>query len=128
MTISICKSCQSPLDQNIIDMGFRYCSSCHDQYRSSRAESQASRKKKKAEKSVVYFIQGGNAIKIGYTTDLKSRLSSMQTDCPLPLVVLKTMPGGRPTETLLHEKFASARKSGEWFEPTIELIQYIKKL
>lgn len=75
---------------------------------------------------MIYFIQAeqGGPVKIGYTTGetIAARLSSLQTSCPFPLRVLRTMPGTTQDERALHARFADARLHGEWFHPTDELI------
>lgn len=79
---------------------------------------------------VVYFIQGeaSGAIKIGHSRNLKARLSSMQTASTEPLKLLGFMPGGEEVESSLHERFADARKRGEWFTATPELLALIASL
>lgn len=76
----------------------------------------------------VYFVQpvDGGPIKIGIAANVASRLSGLQTGSPVELRVLGIIPGVRPSrEAELHERFASTRKHGEWFEPTPELMAYI---
>jgi T5orf172 domain len=130
MIFPSCKSCQKPLASSYTDLGLRYCLECHTKYKAERKDRQAQKRKKKAENSVVYFIQGisGGAIKIGHTTDLPKRLATLQTGYPEPLCVLKTIRGGKPTEQALHTKFAAANKQGEWFNPVDELLKYISGL
>lgn len=76
----------------------------------------------------VYFTQAvdGGPIKIGVTEDVPARLASLQTGSPLPLRVLATLPAvGQRGEADIHERFASARRHGEWFESTPDLLAYI---
>jgi T5orf172 domain len=55
---------------------------------------------------VVYFARVGEYIKIGTTTNLKSRMRSIY----VPLEdVLALIPGGREVERVYHEKFAVSR-------------------
>ena len=74
-------------------------------------------------RSVVYYVRIGDSIKIGYTVNLKSRMSALrvrQSD------VLATEPGGKALEAQRHRKFAAIRKGKrEDFEPTFALIQHI---
>ncbi|MER6332639.1 GIY-YIG nuclease family protein [Streptomyces sp. NPDC001034] len=69
---------------------------------------------------VVYVVgaEGLDAVKIGTTTDVAKRISSMQTGLPLTLSVLWTCEGGRSLERALHEEFRAYRQRGEWFDLT----------
>lgn len=78
----------------------------------------------------IYFIQslnGGN-IKIGRSIEPFIRLATLQreyNDSSLRIIGLTT---GRFTkENELHRQFAQFRKTGEWFEPSSEIFDYIKK-
>lgn len=76
----------------------------------------------------VYFIQADNGglIKIGVAKDVTARLYQIQLMCPVRLVVLATVPGGGAAlEAELHQRFADARRHGEWFEPTQDLLAFI---
>lgn len=76
----------------------------------------------------VYFIQAvsGGLIKIGVATDPVARLAEIQRMCPIPLRVLAVLPKvGQPGEAALHRRFAGARRHGEWFEPTPELLREV---
>jgi hypothetical protein len=76
----------------------------------------------------VYFIQpvGGGLIKIGIASNVASRLSGLQTGSPVELHVIAVIRGvEQSTEAELHLRFAAARRHGEWFEPTPELLAYI---
>lgn len=78
----------------------------------------------------VYFIQpvGGGLIKIGVATNPDSRLLGLQTGCPVELRLIGVIAGaGQATETELHQRFASTRVRGEWFEPTAELLTLISE-
>jgi hypothetical protein len=68
----------------------------------------------------VYFIRviGTNMVKIGYTTNpVKCRLSQLQVGNPRALEVLETVqtPDYKDIEGELHQKLASRRIRGEWF-------------
>lgn len=85
---------------------------------------QLGRKKPTVHDPLVYFIRNGSRIKIGWTTNLKGRLSSLSLprDC-----VELTIPGGPSEEDWLHEKFCKARVGrSEWFEAVAELEEFIK--
>ncbi len=79
--------------------------------------------------TIVYFIRSyGAFVKIGITTDLKSRLKAIQAGCPIKLTVIGTCPGDRMLEAKLHHKFHSLRVRNEWFHLTPEMAEEIKNL
>lgn len=85
--------------------------------------SQAPRKRRPAHEPLVYFVRNGNRVKIGWTSNLKVRLTQMSA--PAGSVVL-TFPGERKDEKALHYRFAAARIGrSEWFEATAEIEEYI---
>lgn len=71
---------------------------------------------------VIYFMRREREIKIGTSTNLRNRRAALNA------TVLATMPGGVGEESSLHLRFAALRQKGEWFEPGVELIQYINEL
>lgn len=77
----------------------------------------------------IYFIQekGTNAIKIGITTNVLSRLHSLGTSNPYELELLATTNGTEEDEKNLHEKFSKYRLKGEWFKENDELLKLIKE-
>lgn len=84
---------------------------------------QATRKRPAVHEPIVYFIRNGNRIKIGWTTNLKARLSSLAL--PRDAVAL-TIDGGPSEEEWLHRKFSKARVGrSEWFEAIPELEEFI---
>ncbi|MFF7476658.1 GIY-YIG nuclease family protein [Streptomyces sp. NPDC008092] len=71
---------------------------------------------------VVYFISNGGRVKIGHTTNLKSRVSalSLRTDS-----VLLALPGGPDLERALHARFAAHRHGDtEWFDFASEIFHF----
>lgn len=66
----------------------------------------------------VYVIGQPRAsvVKIGVTSNLRSRLRGIQTGSPVPLSVLWWHPAGYELETKLHERFRRLRLEGEWFD------------
>ena len=76
--------------------------------------------------SVVYFLQRSDGlIKIGTTTNLKSRRSDLEIGAG-PLVVLGCISGSYETEQRIHAKFADSRQFGEWFSSSDDLLGFIK--
>jgi hypothetical protein len=84
---------------------------------------QLNRQRPAVHPELVYFIRNGNRIKIGWTTNLKSRLSALSLAAD---AVALTVPGGPDTEKAMHRKFASARVGRtEWFDAVPELEAFI---
>lgn len=75
--------------------------------------------------SVVYFIRAGDFIKIGTTTDLKSRMQTIRTHCPFDLELLHTIPGSVNTEMRVQSRFRKLHVRGEWFRDDLAIRKYI---
>ncbi len=73
----------------------------------------------------VYAVEeiGRNRIKIGTTTDLKGRLSTLATGNSDELRYVGRWPGDEKVETLIHEALAGFRRRGEWFDMSPELVR-----
>lgn len=74
---------------------------------------------------VVYYLQVGELIKIGWTADLSQRLKSYPPDA----ILLATHPGTLDTEKSMHQKFAhllSGRR--EWFKDDKVVRDHIAKV
>lgn len=76
----------------------------------------------------VYFVRSGDAVKIGMSGDIPSRIRALRTMSPLPLELLGAIPGGRTEEAELHRAWAGQRMHGEWFKATPDLIGRIAGL
>lgn len=76
--------------------------------------------------SAVYFVAVRGFIKIGWTTDWKSRVSSLQVANPEPIEILLVI--GRPQifEKTMHREFAEHRAHGEWFKDHEDIRAYIE--
>jgi hypothetical protein len=72
---------------------------------------------------LVYFLRFGDLIKIGFTTNLRQRLSSIPHD-----EVLATVPGTMRDEKHFHQRFAHLRHAREWFRPGDDLLAYIESI
>ena len=84
---------------------------------------QMGRKRPNVHPPLVYFARNGTRVEIGWSTNLKSRMSSLSL--PASAVVL-TLDGGPELETALHRRFEAARVKGtEWFEITPALEAFI---
>jgi DNA-binding XRE family transcriptional regulator len=77
---------------------------------------------------MIYFIKHSEFVKIGYTTGINNRLSQLQTSSPHKLQVVGLIDGDLNKEKELHQKFIHLSTSGEWFNYTKELEDYIDKL
>lgn len=64
----------------------------------------------------VYFIKGGDWVKIGMSKNPAKRLKALQTASGYPLELLATMRGGHTLERMLQNYFSEYRSSGEWFD------------
>ena len=67
----------------------------------------------------LYLIKCNNEFfKIGIANDLQSRLASLQTGNPYPLIVefCFEFQSAAVVEKALHQKFAHCRSRGEWFK------------
>ena len=74
---------------------------------------------------VVYFARRERLIKIGTTTTLAARMTSLHAEA------LATVPGDTVRERQLHRRFEHLRassRSPEWFHPEPDLIAYINEL
>lgn len=80
---------------------------------------------------MIYFIQAEmlGLVKIGTTTNMKSRLKALRDCCPDKLRILGSFKStdDRLVERILHRKFESARSHGEWFRQTPDLMAFIER-
>lgn len=65
--------------------------------------------------SFVYFIEAGDCVKIGKSTDVQSRITTLQTASQHTLKLVGLMAGGAREERRLHAAFSEYRTNGEWF-------------
>lgn len=82
-------------------------------------------------RAIIYFvqIQPGRQIKIGWTTDLEKRIAQIKNSLPekKTLNILGTMEGTRRDEGRLHKRFAELKTRGEWYNPTRDLLLFIRE-
>ena len=82
--------------------------------------------------SCVYFIQSvnGGPIKIGRSGNVDERVARLQTANAFPLRVVARMPGKVSVERNMHALFAKdrIRPDGEWFNPSPELLAFIREI
>lgn len=90
-------------------------------------QQQANKQLEAPQEGWVYFIRGGEWIKIGYTRSARERIKKMVTDAPVELKILHVEPGTFKIEKLYHRHFAALRTRGEWFRATDELMAFIEQ-
>lgn len=90
------------------------------------AAQQDARKERLKEQSQVYYVRIGDRIKIGYTQNMKQRMSELR----VPLEnVLATEPGDAALERERHLAFAAGRHGRlEEFNPSRELLAHIQSV
>lgn len=91
--------------------------------RDVQARQDAAEAKKGYDTSVVYFIRFRDAVKVGTTTDLITRMSELPWE-----EVVGIAPGGIHCEVKHHRNLRPYRIHGEWFEMTNEVAAYIGRV
>lgn len=88
-------------------------------------EGQEERLRRGPDVYVVYYLEVGDAIKIGYTSNLSNRLR----DYPPNSKLLAYEPGGPSLEGQRHREFAADLTAGrEWFRPSDRLLAHIASI
>lgn len=77
---------------------------------------------------IVYFIQVGDFIKIGFTGSLAGRLAQFSTASPVVPQLLHQEPGRVEDERAYHRRFAAQHHRLEWFRNEGALADYIAGL
>jgi len=75
----------------------------------------------------IYFLANKKLtlVKIGFSTDVRKRITGLTTSSPEPLILLATAPALRRHERTLHLKFRRWRKRGEWFALSKQIAHHI---
>lgn len=75
----------------------------------------------------IYFIlaRRANLVKIGYSASPQERFDNLQRSTGDDLDMLVVIPGTKAEERMLLGDFQRARVRGEWFKPTVRLMQTI---
>lgn len=72
----------------------------------------------------VYFVRNGNRVKIGTSTNIRSRMAALSLR---PEHVVLAVPGGQGIERQMHVRFAEYRDGNtEWFQDTGDLADFIR--
>ena len=69
----------------------------------------------------IYFVRCGDFVKIGTSTQMLGRISSMRTNSPYEIEVLGSVAGGVEFERRLHKRFSKQHHRGEWFRLDTEM-------
>lgn len=76
---------------------------------------------------MVYLIQSGTYLKIGYTTDIINRFKAYVTSNP-EVYLLSVVEGNMSLEKYLHKKFEKYKYKNEWFHHNIKILEEFDKL
>ena len=75
----------------------------------------------------IYFLRRGDLIKIGFSDDVRTRVTQLKSSAPPgEITFLGYMPGDRSMEKHLHKKFSEYRSYGEWFRSHSALLMLIE--
>jgi hypothetical protein len=74
----------------------------------------------------VYFMTSGDAVKIGFSTDVDKRLNAVRSHTKKDVAVIGKVHGTRGLEQKFHKQFAHLAIGGEWFRPDPEMLHEIK--
>lgn len=74
----------------------------------------------------IYFVRCNQFVKIGYSSEPKERVWTLQTATPYKINILFFMPGDRWLEKDLHNRFGEYQHKGEWYKPEGRLLTFIK--
>jgi hypothetical protein len=74
---------------------------------------------------VIYFVGYDNYVKIGFSTNPKTRVDDLQTGAPKPLKTYLILKGTLEDERRHHEMFAAHRLNGEWFRYSDEIKKFV---
>lgn len=91
------------------------------------AASKEARPQNKA--ATVYFAQRADGlIKIGFASNVCERMKQISPVAGSAMNVLATTGGGSKEEKRLHKLFAASHCHGEWFHPSLEVLEHVELL
>jgi hypothetical protein len=70
----------------------------------------------------VYFVRGGDFVKIGWSKNPDRRAEQLRTGCPFKTTVIGRLAGTKDDEAALHRAFDWLRTKGEWFRASRPLL------
>jgi len=82
----------------------------------------------KPKPGIIYFIECGEFIKIGFTYSLDLRIRTIRSSNPFDLRVLHKMRGTIAREAEILAKFSHLRHHGEWFRKAPALLAFISTM
>lgn len=83
--------------------------------------------KPRGRRGLIYFLQVGDKVKIGFTQDVERRISELQVASPFNLKLLVTIPGSLVTERRLQKRFMALRVAREWFRYEPPIIGFVER-
>lgn len=75
----------------------------------------------------IYFFASGDKIKIGYSKNVRRRLSVLSSSSPTDGECIGLLFGGRAFEAAIHDHFAGYHVKGEWFRRTPDLESFARR-
>ena len=74
---------------------------------------------------MIYLISHNDQfLKVGYTNNIKNRLSQLQCSSPIKLKLLHLIDGDTSLESDIHNMFKHIGTSGEWFKYDESILDY----
>ena len=77
--------------------------------------------------SHIYFIYSAGLVKIGYSTEWRSRVERVCNGCPHPAALILVIPGDEQQERGFHAMFAAYRERGEWFRCEGKVREFLQR-
>lgn len=78
---------------------------------------------------MVYLISHGlEYVKIGFTDNIKQRISHLQGFTPVKLNLLRLVKGSYDDEQNIHAKFKQHHRNGEWYYVHQDILNYFDSL
>lgn len=74
---------------------------------------------------MIYFLQAGPFVKIGYTNGIRTRLNDLQVGCPYKQQLLATLDGDERLELKIHDLAEDYHARAEWFHHKGNLKRWI---
>jgi len=75
----------------------------------------------------IYVVRAGGRVKIGFSKDVKRRISELQTFFPDELELLLATPGSIVIERSLHDRFKEFAIKREWFRYAEPIAAFVAK-
>jgi hypothetical protein len=76
----------------------------------------------------VYFAKSGDAVKIGVSNDVPSRLHALAAGNPDPITLIGSVPGDERVEHAIHARLSAHRIHREWFSDCPDLRDLLHEL